>query len=221
MVQDYAVIWHPPCDGPSLTQQKVVVTCHASHKIRLCPPKKALRLRPLSNGSALSRVLICLRHRRRGVAGDGKDAFLHVSVLNRAGLQQLPEGTQMLCTVGQGAKGPQVLRILEVLEGLAPFPRLLGIVVTAVIAATEVIGATAAASAVAVLAAASAAALVAVVASAALAPAAAAAVVVDLPLQAGLRSKRLAPSNGSRRIRALALSQPRTATRTSLCIRAS
>ncbi len=43
------------------------------------------------------------------------DLFLHVSVLNRAGLQQIAEGTEILCTIGSGPKGPQVTRIVEVL----------------------------------------------------------------------------------------------------------
>lgn len=44
------------------------------------------------------------------------DAFLHVSVLNRAGLQTLPEGAEILCFIAQGQKGPQVTRIAEVLK---------------------------------------------------------------------------------------------------------
>ncbi len=45
----------------------------------------------------------------------GGDAFLHISVLNRAGLQQIADGTQMLCMVAPGAKGRQVTRIIDVL----------------------------------------------------------------------------------------------------------
>lgn len=45
----------------------------------------------------------------------GGDAFLHISVLNRAGLQQIEDGTQMKCMVAPGAKGRQVTRIIELL----------------------------------------------------------------------------------------------------------
>ena len=44
------------------------------------------------------------------------DAFLHVSVLHRAGLQGLGDQAELLCEVGPGPKGPQVLNILEVLD---------------------------------------------------------------------------------------------------------
>lgn len=47
------------------------------------------------------------------------DAFLHISVLNRAGLQELADGTEIECEIAQGPKGPQVTRILEV-TGAAP-----------------------------------------------------------------------------------------------------
>lgn len=45
------------------------------------------------------------------------DAFLHISVLNRAGLQELTDGTEILCMITQGPKGPQVTRIVEVVGG--------------------------------------------------------------------------------------------------------
>jgi CspA family cold shock protein len=50
------------------------------------------------------------------------DAFLHISVLNRAGLQELVDGTEIVCNISQGPKGPQVTRIVEVVGG-APAPR--------------------------------------------------------------------------------------------------
>lgn len=50
------------------------------------------------------------------------DAFLHISVLNRAGLQELSDGTEILCQITQGPKGPQVTRIVEVLGEGAPAP---------------------------------------------------------------------------------------------------
>ncbi len=45
------------------------------------------------------------------------DAFLHISVLNRAGLQELADGTEISCEIVAGPKGPQVARIVDVLEG--------------------------------------------------------------------------------------------------------
>lgn len=47
------------------------------------------------------------------------DAFLHVSVLTRAGLQQIAEGTKLLVEIGNGPKGRQIKSILSVL-GQAP-----------------------------------------------------------------------------------------------------
>lgn len=46
------------------------------------------------------------------------DAFLHISVLNRAGYQELADGTEILCAISQGPKGPQVTRIVEVVGGV-------------------------------------------------------------------------------------------------------
>lgn len=43
------------------------------------------------------------------------DAFLHISVLNRMGMQQIADGTELLVMVAHGNKGPQVTRIIEVL----------------------------------------------------------------------------------------------------------
>lgn len=51
------------------------------------------------------------------------DAFLHVSVLSRAGLQELSDGTEILCVIGAGPKGPQVSRLIEVLGEGAPQPQ--------------------------------------------------------------------------------------------------
>ena len=48
------------------------------------------------------------------------DAFLHVSVLHRAGLQNINEQAELLCEIGQGNKGPQVMQILEVLSEGVP-----------------------------------------------------------------------------------------------------
>lgn len=41
-------------------------------------------------------------------------AFLHVSVLTRAGLYDIPEGTEIICRVVPGGKGPQVSDLVEV-----------------------------------------------------------------------------------------------------------
>ena len=47
--------------------------------------------------------------------GNG-DAFLHISVLNRAGMQQIGDGAVLSCLIAPGAKGRQVTRILDVLS---------------------------------------------------------------------------------------------------------
>lgn len=49
------------------------------------------------------------------------NAFLHISVLNRAGLYDLPEGTEVVCRIVPGGKGPQVSDLVEV-RGPAPRP---------------------------------------------------------------------------------------------------
>ncbi len=49
------------------------------------------------------------------------DAFMHVSVLTRAGLQQIAEGTKLLVEMDDGPKGRQILRIISVLgQGEVP-----------------------------------------------------------------------------------------------------
>ena len=42
------------------------------------------------------------------------DAFLHISALERAGLNQIAEGTTIVCDLGQGNRGPQVVWVHEV-----------------------------------------------------------------------------------------------------------
>ncbi|MGE4350972.1 MAG: cold-shock protein [Bdellovibrionales bacterium] len=54
-------------------------------------------------------------------ADNTPDAFLHVSVLTRAGLQQIAEGTKLLVQIGNGPKGRQILQIYSVL-GQAEIP---------------------------------------------------------------------------------------------------
>ncbi len=48
------------------------------------------------------------------------DAFLHVSVLHRAGLQEVGDQAELICEIGQGPKGPQVMRIVEAVSQGAP-----------------------------------------------------------------------------------------------------
>lgn len=48
------------------------------------------------------------------------DAFLHIAVLNRAGLHEIGDGAEILCRVVPGPKGPQVAAILEVLSAGEP-----------------------------------------------------------------------------------------------------
>ncbi|CAO3382089.1 Cold shock protein of CSP family _ dimer [Azospirillum argentinense] len=48
------------------------------------------------------------------------DAFLHISVLNRAGLHEIGAGAELRCRVVSSAKGPQVADILEVLSTGTP-----------------------------------------------------------------------------------------------------
>jgi CspA family cold shock protein len=43
------------------------------------------------------------------------DAFIHSSVVSRAGLRDVAEGTKMLVHIGDGEKGRQVLSIVQVL----------------------------------------------------------------------------------------------------------
>lgn len=42
------------------------------------------------------------------------DAFLHISALERAGLNQINEGATIVCDLGQGQRGPQVVWVHEV-----------------------------------------------------------------------------------------------------------
>ncbi|HXQ42757.1 MAG TPA: cold shock domain-containing protein [Candidatus Udaeobacter sp.] len=45
-------------------------------------------------------------------ADGSPDVFLHVSALKQAGLQDAPEGSSIICEVGPGRKGVQVLRVI-------------------------------------------------------------------------------------------------------------
>ncbi len=56
------------------------------------------------------------------VAGGSGDAFLHVSVLQRAGADAVAPGANLRVRVGPGQKGQQVTEVLEIKEGDAPPP---------------------------------------------------------------------------------------------------
>ncbi|MEQ8965688.1 MAG: cold-shock protein [Azospirillaceae bacterium] len=45
------------------------------------------------------------------------DAFLHASVLERSGHRAVSEGASLVCDIGEGQRGPQVLAIHSVTEG--------------------------------------------------------------------------------------------------------
>jgi CspA family cold shock protein len=49
------------------------------------------------------------------------DAFMHMSVLTRAGMQQIAEGAKLLVLIGHGPKGRQVLQIVQTL-GMGEMP---------------------------------------------------------------------------------------------------
>lgn len=52
-------------------------------------------------------------------ADGSEDVFVHVSVVQRAGLEQLKEGATVSCEVAPGKKGRQVTRMLEVDDSTA------------------------------------------------------------------------------------------------------
>ena len=58
-------------------------------------------------------------HKRFGFVKlpDGASAFLHVSALEKAGRQEVSEGTKLVVRVEQGQKGPQVAEVVEVSGG--------------------------------------------------------------------------------------------------------
>jgi CspA family cold shock protein len=53
------------------------------------------------------------------IDGNPQDAFLHISVVTRAGLQSLNENTRISCMVAPSQRGIQITRIIEVL-GIDP-----------------------------------------------------------------------------------------------------
>jgi cold shock protein len=54
-------------------------------------------------------------------ADGSADAFLHMSILARAGLQEAAEGTKLLVQIAESPKGRQVLQIMQVL-GMGEVP---------------------------------------------------------------------------------------------------
>ena len=54
-------------------------------------------------------------------ADGSNDAFIHSSVVSRAGLRDVAEGTKLLVEIGEGMKGRQVLNIIQVL-GMGEIP---------------------------------------------------------------------------------------------------
>ncbi len=54
------------------------------------------------------------------IAGGGGDAFLHASVLERAGTKQVEPGAVLQVRTGPGQKGLQVTEVLSVAEGASP-----------------------------------------------------------------------------------------------------
>jgi CspA family cold shock protein len=54
-------------------------------------------------------------------ADGSADAFLHSSVVSRAGMRDVPEGTKLLVQITDGPKGRQVASIIEVL-GMSDVP---------------------------------------------------------------------------------------------------
>lgn len=57
------------------------------------------------------------------LADGSGDAFLHIAVLQQAGVDTVSPGAKMRVNVGQGAKGPQITKVLEVDESTATQPR--------------------------------------------------------------------------------------------------
>lgn len=55
-------------------------------------------------------------------ADGSSDAFMHSSVVSRAGLRDVPEGTKMLVHISDGPKGRQVSSIIQVL-GVTEVPQ--------------------------------------------------------------------------------------------------
>src|SRR5690606_4810223 len=110
------------------------------HKPSELGPFVEARSRDHPHGTLLARVSVMYERQNSGAAGgdsgselrgtvkwfnpekgfgfvspsDGSpDVFLHISALKQAGLQDAPEGSTIHCEVGQGRKGIQVLRVIQ------------------------------------------------------------------------------------------------------------
>jgi cold shock protein len=57
------------------------------------------------------------------LADGSGDAFLHIAALQAAGHDTVQPGAKLRVNVGQGAKGPQITRVLEIDESVAAPPR--------------------------------------------------------------------------------------------------
>ena len=51
------------------------------------------------------------------------DAFLHASLVNQTGHDDLPEGTAVVCDIAEGPRGPQVAAIQSVEPPPSPYAR--------------------------------------------------------------------------------------------------
>lgn len=49
-----------------------------------------------------------------------RDAFLHIAVLNRAGLHAIADGTEVRCRLVPGPRGAQVEQLVEILDTTPP-----------------------------------------------------------------------------------------------------
>jgi CspA family cold shock protein len=56
------------------------------------------------------------------LADGSGDAFLHIAALQAAGHDTVQPGAKLRVNIGQGAKGPQITRVLEVDESTATAP---------------------------------------------------------------------------------------------------
>jgi cold shock protein len=56
------------------------------------------------------------------LADGSGDAFLHIAALQVAGYDTVQPGAKLRANIGQGAKGPQITRVLEIDESVAPPP---------------------------------------------------------------------------------------------------
>ncbi len=84
----------PRMSGPSSFDRQVVTQSNVTATVKWFNASKGFGFVAPSDGSP--------------------DAFLHISALERAGLTQVAEGTTIVCDLGQGNRGPQVVTVHEV-----------------------------------------------------------------------------------------------------------